>query len=123
MLRPAAHRSIPVPVRALLAALLLLAGAAPASGQSVAERVRARGWVACGGVARAGIAQDDGKGGWSGIDVDVCRAVAVAVLGPPGRIAFHGYASEAEFDRVRNATDDVYFLTGGEINALSLIHI
>ncbi|HXY55493.1 MAG TPA: hypothetical protein VEM40_12565 [Nitrospirota bacterium] len=86
---------------------------------SVVERVKARGYVRCGSVERPGLARDSG-GGLSGLNVDVCRAVAAAVLGSPDRIAYRIYGSQKDFDAVRNQLDDVYFLTGSEINEQQL---
>jgi len=82
---------------------------------SVVERVKARGIVRCGSVERPGLARPAGQGLWSGLNVDICRAVAVALLGSPGRIEYHGYGAPKDFDAVRNGQDDLYFLTGSEI--------
>jgi general L-amino acid transport system substrate-binding protein len=100
-----------------LLALLFWVGDAPVQAQAVIERVHARGVVRCGSVARPGLAQEGGPGQWSGVLVDICRAIATAALGAPDRMVFGGYVSEADFDRVRQGGDDVYFLTGAEINA------
>lgn len=100
--------------------MLLCAAVPAASGQTVVDRVAARGVVHCGGVARPGLAQEGAPGQWSGLLVDVCRALAAAVLGAPERTIFRAYVSEADFDRVRRGEDDVYFLSGGEINAHGL---
>ncbi len=80
----------------------------------VVERVKARNVVRCGGVERPGLAQPAGRG-WAGLEVDVCRAIAAAVLGSRERVEFHGYATPKDFDAVRNQQDDVFFLTGSEI--------
>lgn len=56
-----------------------------------------------------------GQGRWTGLNVDICRAVAAAVLGSPERIEYHAYETPKEFDAVRNGQDDIYFLTGSEI--------
>ena len=64
------------------AALLALSGAA-VSAQTL-EEVRERGYLNCGvspGVA--GFSNPDDAGNWSGFDVEVCRAVAAAVLEDP----------------------------------------
>ena len=46
------------------------------------EGVKSKGKLSCGvSTGLAGFSQKDEKGGWSGLDVDVCRAVAAAVLG------------------------------------------
>lgn len=56
--------------------------AAPgASGPTLAE-VRARGYVRCGaGKDTTGFSAPDAHGRWRGLDVDTCRAIAVAALG------------------------------------------
>jgi len=87
---------------------------------SVVERVKARGNVRCGSVERPGLASISANGRWTGLTVDVCRAVAAAVLGSPDRIEYHVYESPKDFDAVRNQQDDLYFLTGSEINEQNL---
>ena len=99
----------------LLTMLLVCCSISDATAGSVAERVKARGLVRCGSVERPGLAGPDGKGGWTGLEVDVCRAVAAAVLGSPERIEYHKYDAPKDFDAVRNQQDDIYFLTGSEI--------
>ena len=50
-----------------------------------------------------------------GVAVDLCRAIAVAVLGPSGRVYFNIYEAPASYDAMRQGNDEVAFLTGGEI--------
>jgi general L-amino acid transport system substrate-binding protein len=87
---------------------------------SVADRVKARGTVRCGSVERPGLAQEDGNGRWHGLEVDVCRAVAAAVLGSPERVAYRTYETPKDFDAVREQQDDVFFLSGLEIHEQKL---
>jgi general L-amino acid transport system substrate-binding protein len=103
----------------LLALCVPLSGAA-APAPSTVERIQARGVVRCGSVERPGLAHAGADGRWSGLLVDICGAIATALLGSPDRIAYAGYASEADFDRIRADRDDVAFLTGAEINAHGL---
>jgi len=51
---------------------------------STLEAVKAKGFVQC-GVSQGlpGFSNSDDSGKWTGIDVDVCRAVAAAVFGAP----------------------------------------
>ncbi|SPF41661.1 putative Extracellular solute-binding protein [Syntrophobacter sp. SbD1] len=86
----------------------------------VVDRVKARGFVRCGSVKRPGLASAEGKGRWTGLEVDVCRAVAAAVLDSPERIEYHQYETPQDFDAVRNQQDDIYFLTGSEIHKQNL---
>ncbi|MDR3440043.1 hypothetical protein [Telmatospirillum sp.] len=93
-----------------------LACAYPAAAGPVLDRVKAQGVVHCGSVERPGLATaEGGEDKWSGLNVDVCRAIAAAVLGSPDRITFHEYETPKQYDAVRNGEDDVSFLTESEI--------
>ena len=87
----------------------------------VLDRVRASNSVACGAEERAGVAEKSEDGAISGLAVDVCRAVAVAVLGPQGRIVFTLIESDGDFEAVRNGHQDLLFLTGGTIAGEHLV--
>ena len=52
-----------------------------AAGASTLDAVKAKGFVQC-GVSQGvpGFSNPDAQGGWSGLDVDVCRAVAAALF-------------------------------------------
>ena len=55
------------------------------------DDVRASGVLTCGIVAdRPGFAWRDKDYQWSGFDVDICRAIATAVIGDPGMVNFVG---------------------------------
>ncbi len=86
----------------------------------VIDRVKARGVVRCGSVERPGLADRDGHGRWAGLEVDICRAVASAVLGSPERVEYHAYDLPKDFDAVRKQKDDLFFLTGSEIEEQKL---
>jgi general L-amino acid transport system substrate-binding protein len=112
-------------LRAAIPAVLLIALASSAGAQpaSTIERVKARGAVRCGSVERPGLAQQDGKGQWHGLEVDVCRAVAAAVLGSPDKFSYRTYETPKDFDGVRLQQDDVSFLSGLEIREKGLAGI
>ncbi len=105
----------------LTAVLMLACLGHPAAAQtahSVLDRVRKNGVVHCGGTLRPGLAIPDRDGTWHGLEPDLCRAIAVAALGPDSRIEFHAYAAMTHnFDAVRSGQDDVSFLTASEILA------
>src|SRR4030095_5698137 len=66
------------------AALALAAGGAQAQApaSSTFDAVKARGTLSCGvSTGLAGFSLANSQGEWTGIDVDVCRAVAAAMLG------------------------------------------
>ncbi len=98
---------------AVLAAWLAVASAANA--RSILDTVRARGFVQCASIARPGLAERDAKGEWSGLEVEICRAVATAVLGPSARIAYHAYEGETSFDSARDGGDQIAFLDTAEM--------
>jgi general L-amino acid transport system substrate-binding protein len=101
------------------AAFLFPLALAPAHAAGVIERIRAHGVLHCGAVERPGIAESPpagpGAGGVTGIAVDICRALAIAVLGPAGRVSFSLYEAPHSFDPLRRGSDELAFLTGGEI--------
>ena len=71
-------------IRRLVLALAAVAAPLCAHAQSTLDAVTKKGFVQCGvNTGLAGFSQPDSKGMWKGIDVDVCRAVAAAVLQSP----------------------------------------
>ena len=44
-----------------------------------------------------GFSNADASGNWTGVDVDVCRAVAAAVLGDAGKVTFFPLSAKARF--------------------------
>ncbi len=82
---------------------------------STLDKVKEQGFLRCGGVRRPGLAMTDGDGQWSGLEVEVCRAVATAVFGASARYAFHDYGSDLAFDAERSGEDQLSFLTFAEM--------
>jgi general L-amino acid transport system substrate-binding protein len=72
----------------MIAALLLSTLALPATAGEVLDRVRRDGVVRCTAEERPAVAMPRPAGGIEGLAVDLCRAVAIAVLGRGGRVAF-----------------------------------
>lgn len=79
------------------------------------SKVQAEGALHCGAVARPGIAEAPPSGGAVGVAVDICRAMAIAAIGPDAKVVFRLYEAESSFGSLRNGQDDVAFLTGNEI--------
>jgi len=105
---------------ALTALLIVCLTAQNAAAGNIVDRVKARGKVQCGGFERPGLAESAGTGVWRGLEVDMCRAVAAAVLDSADKVSFHGYADPAEMRRLAEGGDDVSFLTGAEIQELGV---
>ena len=107
---------------AALAPVLTAAG--PTLASPVLDRLHTEGVLHCGGVIRPGLAFPARDGTWHGLEVDLCQAIAVAALGPPGRSLFHGYTDvAASFDGVRRGDDEVAFLTASEVLAQNLLGV
>lgn len=62
--------------------------AAPASANTL-DTVRKNGFLRCGvSEGQPGFSNPDARGNWTGIDVDYCRAVAVAIFDDPNKVRF-----------------------------------
>jgi general L-amino acid transport system substrate-binding protein len=68
--------------------LLALAAARGAWAGEILDRVQRDGVVRCTAAERQAVAMPRPDGGIDGLAVDLCRAVAIAVLGRDGRVAF-----------------------------------
>lgn len=74
------------------------------------EAVKKRGHLLCGiGGNQPGFAEAGADGAWIGLDVDVCRAVAVAIFGEADKVLFRSVASN----------EGLMVLRAGEIDLLS----
>ena len=74
------------------------------------KNVQKKGFLRCGvSLGVPGFSNADASGNWTGIDVDVCRAVAAAVLGDANKVKFTGLTAKERFTA----------LNAGEIDVLS----
>ena len=74
------------------------------------DDVKSRGTLTCGvSTGLAGFSEKDANGNWSGLDVDVCRAVAAAVLGGADKVQYKPLTAKERFTA----------LASGEIDMLS----
>ena len=72
------------------------------------EDVQSRGYVKCGvTTGLLGFAAPDDSGKWSGFDVDVCRAVAAAVLGDSSKVEFTTTTGKTRFPTLASGEIDV----------------
>jgi len=67
-----------------------------------------KGFVMCGvSQGLAGFSNVDAAGNWEGMDVDVCRAVAAAVLGDSNKVKFTGLSAKERFTALNAGQVDV----------------
>lgn len=92
-------------VFALAACTAMLVHAGP-----TVDAIKKRGQLVCGvSQGSAGLSLADSQGKWSGLDVDICKALAAAVLGSPDKVRYVPLSSQQRFPA----------LVSGEIDVLS----
>src|ERR1700744_1072027 len=93
----------------LVFALVLSAGLSlqAASAQTL-KAVTDRGMLSC-GVSQGlpGFSAPDDKGNWTGIDVDVCRAIAAAIFNDPSKVKFVPLSAKDRFTALQSGEVDV----------------
>lgn len=89
---------------------VMLAAPAFAEEGATLESVKSKGHVQC-GVSQGlpGFSNADDAGNWTGLDVDLCRAVAAAVFGDASKVKFSPLSAKQRFTA----------LSSGEIDILS----
>ncbi len=93
-----------------LGALAVSGIAAGAASAATLEDVQARGELNCGvNTGLVGFAAPDANNNWQGFDVELCRAVATAVLGDPDAVTYVPLTGKTRFTA----------LAAGEIDMLS----
>jgi general L-amino acid transport system substrate-binding protein len=72
------------------------------------KTVKERGMLTC-GVSQGlpGFSAPDDKGNWTGIDVDVCRAVAAAVFNDPTKVKFVALSAKDRFTALQSGEIDL----------------
>ena len=82
--------------------------ARPSTATATLDSVRARGFVRCGvSTGIAGFSTQDAQGQWQGIDVDVCRAIAAAVLGDAAKVRYTPLTAAQRFTALQSGEIDV----------------
>ncbi len=72
------------------------------------EEVIQRGRLLCGvSTGTPGFSSVNAEGKWSGLDIDICRAVAVAVLGSPARVEYKPIAEGQSFTALITGEIDI----------------
>ncbi|WP_426415355.1 amino acid ABC transporter substrate-binding protein [Aestuariirhabdus sp. LZHN29] len=86
--------------------------AATFSGAAVAgptvDAVKAKGYVQCGvNTSLPGFSAPDSQGKWEGLDVDLCRSIAAAVLGDASKTKFSPLTAAQRFTALQSGEIDV----------------
>ena len=94
-------------VVAVVAATAALAAFGSADAQTL-KTVKDRGHLICGvSTGLPGFSNPNDKGNWSGLDVDLCRAVSVAIFDDPGKVKFVPLNAEQRFKALQSGDIDL----------------
>jgi general L-amino acid transport system substrate-binding protein len=102
-------KTIPRQIAAAAGAVLAAALMSPAAhaGKTL-DAIKARGQLVCGvNTGLAGFAIADSSGKWSGLDVDICRALAAAVLGDGQKVKYVPLDVPQRFTALQSGEVDV----------------
>ncbi|MGZ8300155.1 MAG: amino acid ABC transporter substrate-binding protein [Rhodoplanes sp.] len=98
-------------MKRVVIALVLASAAAilacPASATTLDE-IKARGMLNCGSNGQlAGFGMPDSQGEWTGIDVDLCRAIAAAIFNDASKVKFVALSAKDRFTALQSGDVDV----------------
>jgi general L-amino acid transport system substrate-binding protein len=95
------------PIWATLAATALVA-AAPAFAGKTLDAIKQRGQLVCGvNTGLAGFSQADSQGAWTGLDVDICKAVAAAILNDASKVKYVPLTAQQRFTALQSGEIDI----------------
>lgn len=96
-------------LKPLAAAAVLACGAAlPASAGQTFDAVKAKGFVQCAvNTGLAGFSFSDSQGKWTGLDVDLCKAIAAAMFGDAEKVKFTPTTAQQRFVALQSGEVDV----------------
>jgi general L-amino acid transport system substrate-binding protein len=98
-------------MKRVLCALFVLAGfsaTATVVEAAVLDQVKSKGFVQC-GVSQGlpGFSNPDDKGNWTGIDVDLCRAIAAAIFDDPTKVRYSPLTAKDRFTALQSGEVDI----------------
>jgi general L-amino acid transport system substrate-binding protein len=95
-------------VSLVLTAVLAAGLTSQAASAQTLKTVKDRGMLSC-GVSQGlpGFSSPDDKGNWTGLDVDVCRAIAAAIFNDPTKIKFVPLSAKDRFTALQSGEIDV----------------
>ena len=81
---------------------------APVAQAQTLKTIKDRGMISC-GVSQGlpGFSAPDDKGNWTGLDVDVCRAIAAAVFDDPSKVKYVPLSAKDRFTALQSGEIDV----------------
>src|SRR5438067_3494379 len=91
-----------------LFAVIAFGTSATTSSAQTLKAVKDRGSLIC-GVSQGipGFSNPDDRGNWTGLDVDLCRAIAAAVFNDPSKVKFSPLSAKDRFTALQSSEIDV----------------
>jgi len=90
------------------AAATLALSALPAHAGKTIDDIKARGQLVCGvNTGLAGFSAADSNGNWSGLDVDICKAVAAALLSDATKVKYVPLNAQQRFTALQSGEVDI----------------
>src|SRR5262249_60954043 len=81
---------------------------ATAASAATLDDVKKRGMLNCGANGQLrGFGLPDAQGNWTGLDVDLCRAVAAAIFNDPNKVKFVALTAKDRFTALQSGDVDV----------------
>ena len=94
-------------VGALVAASAMLSVGTAHAGKTL-DAIKGRGQLVCGvRTGLAGFSAADSQGNYSGLDVDVCKAIAAAVLGDASKVKYVPLSAQQRFTALQSGEIDI----------------
>jgi general L-amino acid transport system substrate-binding protein len=82
--------------------------AMPAHAGKTLDAIKQRGQLVCGvSTGLAGFSAADSQGNWSGLDVDVCKAVAAAIFGDATKVKWVPLSAQQRFTALQSGEIDI----------------
>ena len=99
------------PLSRLALGALLAAGALtslPAFAGKTIDAIKARGQLVCGvNTGLAGFSAADSAGNWTGLDVDICKAIAASLLGDASKVKWVPLTAQQRFTALQSGEVDI----------------
>jgi len=100
-------RVLPFVFAGAAAALLFVEAGVSQAGQTL-DSIKSKGSLRCGvNTGLAGFAQADPQGKWTGLDVDLCRAISAALFGNPDKVDYVPLNAQQRFTALQSGEIDV----------------
>src|SRR3954452_4227539 len=91
-----------------LALAIGLGVAAPAQAGPTLDKVKQAGTLVCGvNTGLAGFSQPDSQGGYAGLDIDICKALAAAVFGDAAKVKYVPLTAQQRFTALQSGEVDI----------------